>query len=279
MAEGINLALLPPLDVVKQVDYEDIVKDVVERAGLENASPSDPGYRVTLANSYRERLLRQDANEQARGLMLAYAKGPELDHIGVTYYKHPDGSPVLRIDGESDDAYRDRLQKSPEGLSVAGPDGAYEFHARSAHPDVKAATVSSPAPVTVELHILSHSGQGVPTQSVLDAVDAYTKPFRPLTDKLTVKAAEVLTYAITAKLFIKVGPDPELVRQAAEKQLAEHVAALHRLKGRVVESSVHAALTVEGVEEVQLASWADLICTAIQAPFCTGITTTFELVD
>ncbi|EIA5325175.1 baseplate J/gp47 family protein [Vibrio parahaemolyticus] len=279
MAEGINLALLPPLDVVKQVDYEDIVKDVVERAGLENASPSDPGYRVTLANSYRERLLRQDANEQARGLMLAYAKGPELDHIGVTYYKHPDGSPVLRIDGESDDAYRDRLQKSPEGLSVAGPDGAYEFHARSAHPDVKAATVSSPAPVKVELHILSHSGQGVPTQSVLDAVDAYTKPFRPLTDKLTVKAAEVLTYAITAKLFIKVGPDPELVRQAAEKQLAEYVAALHRFKGRVVESSVHAALTVEGVEEVQLESWADVICTAIQAPFCTGITTTFELVD
>ncbi|EII3108120.1 TPA: baseplate J/gp47 family protein [Vibrio parahaemolyticus] len=279
MAEGINLALLPPLDVVKQVDHEAIIKDVAEKAGLENASPSDPAYRVTLANTYREVMLRQDANEQARGLMLAYAKGPELDHIGVTYYKHPDGSPVLRIDGESDDAYRDRLQKSPEGLSVAGPDGAYEFHARSAHPDVKAATVSSPAPVTVELHILSHSGQGVPTQSVLDAVDAYTKPFRPLTDKLTVKAAEVLTYAITAKLFIKVGPDPELVRQAAEKQLAEYVAALHRFKGRVVESSVHAALTVEGVEEVQLASWADVICTAIQAPFCTGITTTFELVD
>lgn len=279
MAEGINLALLPPLDVVKQVDHEAIIKDVAEKAGLENASPSDPAYRVTLANTYREVMLRQDANEQARGLMLAYAKGPELDHIGVTYYKHPDGSPVLRIDGESDDAYRDRLQKSPEGLSVAGPDGAYEFHARSAHPDVKAATVSSPAPVTVELHILSHSGQGVPTQSVLDAVDAYTKPFRPLTDKLTVKAAEVLTYAITAKLFIKVGPDPELVRQAAEKQLAEYVAALHRFKGRVVESSVHAALTVEGVEEVQLASWSDVICTAIQAPFCTGITTTFELVD
>lgn len=279
MAEGINLALLPPLDVVKQVDHEAIIKDVAEKAGLENASPSDPAYRVTLANAYREVMLRQDANEQARGLMLAYAKGPELDHIGVTYYKHPDGSPVLRFDGESDDAYRDRLQKSPEGLSVAGPDGAYEFHARSAHPDVKAATVSSPAPVTVELHILSHSGQGVPTLSVLDAVDAYTKPFRPLTDNLIVKAAEVLTYAITAKLFIKVGPDPELVRQAAEKQLAEYVAALHRFKGRVVKSSVHAALTVEGVEEVQLASWADVSCTAIQAPFCARITTTFELVD
>lgn len=277
--EGINLALLPPLDVVKQVNYEDVLLEVAQKAGIENASPSDPAYRVALAGAYREALLRQDANDQARGLMLAYAKGPELDHIGVTYYKHPDGSPVLRIEGESNDAYRDRLQQSPEGLSVAGPDGAYEFHARSAHPDVKAATVSSPAPVSVDLHILSHSGQGVPTQSVLDAVDAYTQPFRPLTDKLTPKAAEVLTYAITGKLFIKVGPDPSLVYSTAVTRLTEYVATLHRFKGRVVESAIHAALTVEGVDEVQLNNWADVICSGIQAPFCTAITITFELVD
>lgn len=279
MAEGINLALLPPLNVVKQVDHETIIQDVVEKAGLENASPSDPSFRTTLANTYREVLIRQDANEQARGLMLAYAKGPELDHIGVTYYKHPNGSPVLRIEGESNDAYRARLQKSPEGLSVAGPDGAYEFHALSAHPDVKAATVSSPAPVMVDLHILSHSGQGVPTQSVLDAVDAYTQPFRPLTDKLTPKAAAVLTYTVTGSLRIKVGPDPSLVYQTAVARLTDYVAALHRFKGRVVESAIHAALTVEGVDEVQLEGWSDVICSAIQAPFCTAITMSFELVD
>ena len=279
MAKGINLALLPPLDVVKQVDHEAIINDVVERAGLENASPTDPAYRVTLASTYRELMLRQDANDQARGLMLAYAKGPELDHIGVTYYKHPDGSPVLRIEGESNDAYRDRLQKSPEGLSVAGPDGAYEFHALSAHPDVKAVAVSSPAPVSVELHILSHNGQGVPSQSVLDAVDVYTQLFRPFTDKLTVKAAEILTYTMAGKLFIKAGPDPSLVYKTAVTRLTEYVATLHRFKGRVVESAIHAALTVEGVDEVQLNNWSDVICSAIQAPFCTAITITFELVD
>ncbi len=279
MGEGINLALLPKLDVVKQIDYEAIIEDVSAKAGLENASPSDPAYRVALANAYREVMLRQDANEQARGLMLAYAIGPQLDHISVTYYSHPDGSPVMRLDGESDDAYRDRLQKSPEGLSVAGPDGAYEFHARSAHPDVKAAAVSSPSPVLVDLHILSYSGQGVPDQSALDAVDAYIKPFRPLTDKLTVRAAEVITYAVTATLFINVGPDSELVRQAAETQLEEYVVAMHRFKGRVVESSIHAVLTVEGVEEVQLEGWSDVICSEIQAPFCTSIITSYELVD
>ncbi|EQB8931491.1 baseplate assembly protein [Vibrio parahaemolyticus] len=274
MAEGINLALLPPLDVVKQVDHEAIVADVVERAGLENASPSDPGYRVTLANTYREVLLRQDANEQALGLTLAYATGPELDHLGVTYYQHPDGSPVTRLDGESNDDYRARLQKSPEGLSVAGPDGAYEFHAQSAHPDVKDVSVESPAPVEVVLTILSHSGTGEPSQSVLDAVEAYLKPFRPLTDELTVRGAEVLTYSVTAKLFMKLGPDPELVRQAAEDRLNAYVVSQHKLKGRVVESSVHAALTLEGVEEVQLTNWVDVACTKQQAPYCQSVTVT-----
>lgn len=274
MAEGINLALLPPLDVVKQVDHEAIIADVVERAGLENASPSDPAFRVTLANTYREVLLRQDANEQALGLTLAYATGPELDHIGSTYYQHPDGSPVLRLTGEDDDDYRVRLQKSPEGLSVAGPDGAYEYHARSAHPDVKGVAVDSPEPVEVVLSILSHSGTGEPSQSVLDAVMAYIEPFRPMTDKVSVVGATVQSYQITASLFIKHGPDPELVRQNAEVRLLAYVAEQHKLNGRVVESGVHAALTLEGVEEVRLTGWSDIICNKQQAPFCSNVSVT-----
>lgn len=281
MAEGINLALLPPLDVVKQVDHEAIIKDVVEKAGLENASPSDPAFRVALANTYREVMLRQDANEQARGLMLAYAKGPQLDHLGATYFQHADGSPVLRFEGENDDDYRDRVQKSPEGLSVFGADGSYESQARNAHPDVKASVPISPSPGVVDLYVLSHSGVGIPPQSVLDAIDTFIIPGkgRPLAEKFTARSAEVITYSVVAKLFIKTGPDPELVRQTAEKSLAAYLSKLHKFKAKVAESSIHAYLTVEGVEEVQLASWADVICTAIQAPFCTGITTTFELVD
>lgn len=277
MAEGINLALLPKLTVVKQVDFEKIVKYVVEKAGLENASPSDPAYRVILANAYRETLLRQDANDQSRGLMLAYAIDAELDHIGVTYYKHPNGLPVLRLEGENNDDYRARLQKSPEGLSVAGPDGAYEFHARSAHKDVKAARVHSPSPVVVDLYILSHSGNGTPSKLVLDAVDAYMQPLRPLTDDFTPKPAEIISYAIKGTLFIKAGPGAELVHETALKQLSEYVSAMRIFKGRVVESSVHAALTVEGVEEVQLENWADVICSDFQSPFCTSIATTIEV--
>lgn len=272
--EGINLALLPPLTVVKQLTHEEIVQAVVRAAGLENASPADPAFRVALACAYRELLVRQDSNEQARGLLLAFAVGPQLDHLGVTYYRHPDGAPVMRLTDEKDDAYRQRLQNSAEGLSVAGPDGAYEFGARSAHPDVKDAKVFSPAPVVVELSILSRLGDGTPSPELLQSVFQYMQPRRPLTDDLRVLPAEVVPYSITGALIVKTGPDPELVRQASHAAALVYVARQHRIQGRVVESAIHAAMTVEGVEEVHLTGWHDVICAANQAPFCTSMAVT-----
>lgn len=272
--EGINLALLPPLTVIKQLSHEEIVQAVAKAAGLENASPADPAFRVALACAYRELMVRQDSNEQARGLLLAFAVGPQLDHLGVTYYRHPDGSPVLRLTEEKDEAYRQRLQNSAEGLSVAGPDGAYEFGARSAHPDVKDAKVFSPAPVVVELSILSRQGDGTPSPELLKAVLSYMQPRRPLTDDLRVLPAVVVPYSVTAALIVKSGPDPELVRQASHAAALAYTARQHRIKGRVVESAVHAAMTVEGVEEVHLTGWQDVICAANEAPFCTGLAVT-----
>lgn len=269
--DGINLALLPSLTIIKQLSHAEIVAAVVKAAGIENASPADPAYRVALAGAYRELLVRQDANEQARGLLLAFAEGPQLDHIAVTYYQHPDGSPLTRLAGEKDDDFRARLQASPEALSVAGPDGAYVQGAKSAHANVKGASVSSPAPVEVELTVLSHVGDGVPTDELLAAVFAYMWPRRPFTDRLTVLPAEVVRFAVNAELYLKEGPDPELVRKASQDAAAVYLETQHRLKARVVESALHAAMSVEGVEEVRLLEWVDIFCTARQAPFCESL--------
>lgn len=274
MTTGINLALLPPLDVIQQLELTTIVDDIVSRAGLENASPSDPAYRVALASAYRELMLRQDSNEQARGLMLAFATGPELDHLGVTYYHHPDGLPVTRLVGELDDDYRARLQQAPKGLSVAGPDDAYIFHAKSASVSVKSAKVLSPAPVTVDLYILSKDGDGTPSATLLTTVEDYLQSRRPLTDLLTVKAAQIVNFGLTASLTLKASPVPETVRLLAEQSLQTYLDDTHQLNGRVVESRVHAALTVEGVEEVTLTGWDDVICTVQQAPYCNALSVT-----
>jgi phage-related baseplate assembly protein len=272
MSNRLNLALLPPLDVVQQVDFQLIVDDIVARAALENASPSDPAYRVVLAAAYREMTLRQSANDMALGLTLAFASGAELDHLGVTYYRHPDGSPVLRLTEEQDGDFKNRLQQSPEGLSVAGPDDAYKFHALSASADVKAVEVNSPAPVQMDVYILAKTG--VPEQNLLDLVEAYLWPRRPITDHVTVKAAELVNYTVTATLYMKSGPDGEIALATAQARIDIYVEQRRILKGQVNVSSVHWALTVEGVERVALTNWTDIVCLYNQAPNCTGITLT-----
>jgi phage-related baseplate assembly protein len=44
---------------------------------------------------------------------------------------------------EADEDLRQRIVLAPESFSVAGPELAYVFHARSAHPDVLDASATS----------------------------------------------------------------------------------------------------------------------------------------
>lgn len=280
---GVNLALLPPLTVVPQVDFEATVAEIVARAGLENASPSDPAYRVALAAAYRETLVRQYANEQAKALTLAHAFGAQLDHIGVTYYRKPDGTPVVRLAGESDDDYKARLQESPEGLSVAGPEGAYRFHARSASPMVQGVSVESPNPCEILLTVLSKEGpaegqedyagpiDGAASPGLLALVGSHLEPFRPMGDRLTVASAEIVYYQISATIYPDGELDPDMVLAAAQARAEAFVLLMWKLAGLVVRSAVDAALTTPGVDEVVLTGWADIRCTKRQAPVCNAI--------
>lgn len=288
---GVNLALLPALTVVPQVNFESITAEIAARAGLENASPSDPAYRVALAAAYRETLVRQYANEQAKALTLAHAFGAQLDHIGVTYYRNPDGTAVVRLAGESDEDYKTRLQESPEGLSVAGPEGAYRFHTRSASPLVIGVSVESPAPCEILLTVLSGEGpaegqenytgpvDGAASPELLGGVADYLAPFRPMGDRVTVASAEIVYYQIAATIYPDGELDPDMVLAAAQARADVFVAQMRRLAGLVVRSAVDAALTTAGVDEVVLAGWADIRCSKRQAPVCNGIALTLGVRD
>ncbi|MBL4766648.1 MAG: aromatic amino acid lyase, partial [Rhodobacteraceae bacterium] len=86
--------------------------------------------------------------------MVAYAVAADLDNLAALI-------PLLRNEGESDTDFRVRVQLAPEGFSVAGPRGAYEFHARSADPAVldvaidtyDEANVAPGAPTLGEVHV------------------------------------------------------------------------------------------------------------------------------
>ena len=265
---------LPDLTVITQVDHAALTAEIADAAGIENLSASDPAYRIALAVAYRESLVRQDANEQARGVMLAYATGTDLDHIGQTYYRDANGQPVTRLSGESDEDSRTRLQQSLEGLSVAGPITGYEFHAMSYSNIIKDVGVQSPAPVSVVLTLLQTGGDGSVDAQTCQAVYDYLQPYRPLTDALTVQSADILTFNVEASLVLDNTLDTAMVLSAAQAALETYVTNRHRLGARVVESGIHAALTVAGVEEVILTGWVDVVCSDSQAPYCSAITIT-----
>ena len=96
---------------------------------------------------------------------------------------------------ETDDNYRQRIHLSPEKYSVAGPGGAYDYWAKSAHQDIIDVAVYSPEPGVVDVRPLMTGGE-LPDDEILDLVRTALDPEEviPLTDTCQVLAPEVVTY-------------------------------------------------------------------------------------
>ncbi|TEB13355.1 baseplate assembly protein [Pelotomaculum propionicicum] len=106
-------------------------------------------------------------------------------------------------DIEADDPYAERIHEAPEGFSVAGPEGAYIYWAKTANQSIIDVAVRSPSAGVVEIRPLLTGGV-IPGQEVLDAVLAACsdKTKRPLTDNVQVLAPTAVNYDITLTYWI-----------------------------------------------------------------------------
>ncbi|MCX8962702.1 baseplate assembly protein [Erwinia psidii] len=289
----IDLSQLPAPDVVETLDYETLLAE--RKATLVSLYPADqqdaiartlalesePVVKLLEENAYREVILRQRINEAAQAVMVAYALADDLDQLGAN-----NGVPRLTLTAanntaippvaavmESDDDYRVRIAAAFEGLSVAGPTGAYEYHARSADGRVADASAISPSPACVTITVLSREGNGVAAADLLAVVDAALndEDVRPVADRVTVRSAAIVDYAVDAVLYLYPGPEAEPIRAAAEARLAAFVSAQARLGRDIRKSALYAALHVEGVQRVELSEpAADVVLDKTQAAYCTG---------
>ncbi|EEZ4465244.1 phage virion morphogenesis protein [Escherichia coli] len=241
---------------------------------------SEPVTKLLQENAYRELLLRQRINEAAQAVMAAYAIGSDLDQLAANYNvkrltvtpADNDAVPPVAAVMESDEALRLRVPAAFEGLSVAGPTAAYEFHARSADGRVADASATSPAPAEVVLTVLSREGDGTAEKDLLDVVEKAlnSENVRPVADRLTVRSAEIIPYRVEATIFLYPGPEAEPVMAAAKASLQKYIASQTRLGRDIRRSAIFAALHVEGVQRVELASpLADVVLNKTQAASCT----------
>lgn len=285
---SVYLPSLPLPSIIETIDYETIFSEMLaDLQGRDTAFDalveSDPAYKILELAAYREVILRQRINENTKSVMLAYAAGPQLDQIGANYdvlrlvidAGDENAIPPIEPTLESDEAFRNRILLSFEGYSVAGPRGAYIFHALSADADVKSVGVKSDTPGVVLVTVLSNQGDGTADAALLQVVTdkLNDEDVRPLADNVTVQSATIVNYSIDATLTIQSGPDSSVVLAEANNQVSQFIEKYRAVGVAVPISGIYAALHVEGVTNVSLTSPAsDVAITDEQAAYCTGVT-------
>lgn len=286
----IDLSQLAAPSIIETLDYESIVSSTL--SDLQACYPdytalleSDPAVKILEVCAYRELLLRQRVNDAAKAVMLAFAAGSDLDHIGANYAVprllldpgNDSAIPPIPATWESDADYRTRIQLSPEGYTSAGSEGSYTFHGLSADPRVKDIQAISTLPGNVTVYVLSRDGSGTAPADLLAAVEAAlnAERIRPMTDQLSVLSASIVQYQVLADLVLYPGPDPLVVRDAAQAAATAYVQAQHRIGYDVTLSGLYAALHQPGVQRVNLTSpAANIAISDGEAAYCTGITVT-----
>ncbi len=273
---AVDLSALPAPVLVAQPDFETrlaakLARLIEQMPTFSALVESDPAMLLLEADTYDEVVLAQAVNDAARGLLLAFATGVNLDHLaalfGVKRLIITPANTTASAVMESDTALRQRVQLAPHAFSVAGPELAYVFHARSAHGDVIDATAVSPSPGEVVVTVLASTGNGIPSPSVLQAVrNSLNGPIRPLTDHVTVQAAELVDFSINARLYVFAGPDQNLILQTALASLSAYLADTRRLGRDIARSAQIAALHVGNVQRVELIAPAqDIVISPSQA--------------
>lgn len=302
---AIDLSKLPPPDVVEGLSVEAILEDMVSR--YSEALPeladniqyeSDPVRKLLELVAYEKTRLLNRVNSAAKAVMLAFAQGSDLDNLAAL-------APVSRHEGEDDEAFRARVQLGPEGFSVAGPRGAYEFHTRSVSKSITDVYVdvfdldyksSHPDAAQLQSQIFELINQfaKLTDQPPLGHVDIYAfenaqnplspeiaaqlsarlggNTIRPTTDYVSVKPPLMTPYEVEAEIIVQEGPDAQIVRRAAIDALQAYIASAHKFGGYVTRANITAALVVSGVLNVRLNKpLADIEPMPRAVPVCTDI--------
>lgn len=320
---SIQLSRLPPPDVVEPIDFEDLYAQAQVLLkqfwpAFDASVESEPVTACLQVIAYIAMGLRQRVNDAARACFLATAKKADLDNLGAYFGVErlvivpADPQHAIEEVLEEDDDFRDRITLAPSSFSVAGPEAAYVFHARSASGDVLDASATSPEPSDIRalvldvlashgappalvdamtaaldgaawpgdvfVSVLSRKGDGTASQELLDTVAATVgaNDKRPMTDHVMVQSAEIVPYAIKASLWSFAGPDPDIAMAAAREKLDAYVADSRRLGRDITLSGIYASLQVAGIQNVDLVEpAANVVVGNTQAAHCEGIKLTY----
>ncbi|MBN3818748.1 baseplate assembly protein [Paraburkholderia sp. Se-20369] len=288
----IDLSSLPVPDALEALDFETLYArrkaalialwPAPEQAEIAAtvALESEPLARLLQENCYRELVMRQRINDAVRAVMLAYAKGGDLDQraalFGIQRLVVTPADPLNAIPAvyESDDALRRRIQLAPQGFSVAGPSAAYESKALAVDGRLVDAKATRPQPGDVLVTLLSRDGDGTVDDALCRKVETAlaAEDQRPLNDTVFARPAEIVRYRIRAKGYTRSAVGADVLIAQATRNARAYADKVRRLGVGVAESAIKGVCQAAGLARTELIEPAgDLPIGPTQASFCIDV--------
>jgi Phage-related baseplate assembly protein len=195
-----------------------------------------------------------EMNKWSRVLLIAgFASGDDLDLIGAREY-------LPRFEGEDDFSYWDRILSERRGKMCFGADPWYVRHSKNADHRVLEVAVTGNRRRRVEIAILSRDNNGVPTQDLIDAVQAkLTLPGIPRNnDIVEVVPAAIETVDVTAHATLLENASEAILDPLPAITRAAWVAQ-SRLGRDLVQDWLKGQMMVPGVYKVEFPGFLDIV--------------------
>lgn len=186
-------------------------------------------------------------------------------------------------DAESDSDFADRIRLAPNSFSVAGPEKAYVYHAKSVSPAIIDVKVDSPTPGEVDVYVLLTDGT-LPTEDTLEQIEAHLsdEDIRPLTDYVVVKAPTASNYEIELHYWISQEDSSKAAQIQADVEAAvEQYRLWQQTKigrditpGKLLQLVFAAGASRVDNSKLKPATWKKL--EAMQVAQCTKVSVVYE---
>lgn len=186
-------------------------------------------------------------------------------------------------DAESDPDFVDRIRLAPNSFSVAGPEKAYVYHAKSVSPAIIDVKVDSPTPGEVDVYVLLTDGT-LPTEDTLEQIEEHLSDenVRPLTDYVVVKAPTASNYEIELHYWISQEDSSKAAQIQADVEAAvEQYRLWQQTKigrditpGKLLQLVFAAGASRVDDSKLKPAAWKKL--EAMQVAQCTKVNVVYE---
>lgn len=106
-------------------------------------------------------------------------------------------------DMEDDESLAERVYMAQSSYSVAGTEDSYKYWAKTFNSSIADVHIESNNPAEVEIEFIMEDGE-LPNESMINSLQKYLSDenIRPLTDKVIVRAPEVVEYELNVKYYI-----------------------------------------------------------------------------